>query len=138
MKIIFNWSQMNEMISKLISDIQNSQKKYDCVVGIKHGGIPISSLIAKTLNIPHKQVHISFYDNSCIEGDIGDCENLLIVDDLIDSGKTMAAFKDRFGNGDVAVIFWKKDAEHYQESPEFYVEEKPSHWVVFPWENNGQ
>ena len=123
------------MISNLILDIKKSQNKYDCVIGIMRGGLYISKPVANALNLPHKKIHISHYDNQCVleVDDVSEYKNPLVVDDLIDSGKTIDTYKSKFGNGDVAVLFWKES----NQQPEFYIKEKPPGWVVFPWENNG-
>jgi len=130
---------IDEMVQVLINQIKDSGNQYDYVVGIRNGGINISIPVAEALGLPHKSVKISAYDDMTklknVQINKGDFEwkpNGLIVDDLIDTGATITSFKKIIGGGDVAVLFWKKEAD--ADDPEFYVEEKPDEWVVFPWE----
>jgi len=60
----------------------------------------------------------------------------LIVDDLVDSWKTMKYILDRYTfnplETKIATIFCKKDSGL---TPDFFVEEISSHdWIVFPYE----
>lgn len=60
----------------------------------------------------------------------------LIVDDLVDSGKTMKYILDQYTfnplETKIATIFCKKDATF---KPDFFVEELPAEeWIVFPYE----
>ena len=60
----------------------------------------------------------------------------LIVDDLVDSGKTMKYILNEYTfnplETKIATIFCKRDADF---KPDFFVEEISSHdWIVFPYE----
>lgn len=138
---LYSQQEIDKMIRVLIRKIKKSKEQYSYVVGICNGGINISKPLADALKLPHKSVTISCYegmkkldDIKIDEGDFDWEPNGLIVDDLIDTGATITAFKRYFGEGHVAVLFWRKDAKYYVRRPEFYVEEKPNKWVVFPWE----
>lgn len=133
--------QVANWIEILHNKILFSKKNYECVVGIANGGLNISVPLARKLDIPHFSVKISFY-SSAVQTDLGlvipDVDenfqwrpNSLLVDDLIDSGKTVDVFKSRFGPADVAVLLWNKQNKPI---PDFFAEEKPKKWVVFPWE----
>jgi xanthine phosphoribosyltransferase len=138
MKLYLSTQEIDVALDSLIHQIVKSDKQYKYVVGIRNGGTHISPQVAEVLHLPHKSVLISYYGEShqpCVEPEIGDDfiwePDGLIVDDLIDSGKTLDVFKSRFGPGDTAVIFWK---EAYQPPPEYYVYKKPDCWITFPWE----
>jgi len=125
------------MIASLIENIKSSGKQYSCVVGIREGGINVSVPVARALCLPHHSVHISFYDRQNAVGGLVSSDgfiwqqNCLVVDDLIDGGKTIECFKSNFGEADVAVLFWHETCHVI---PEYYVHVKPPSWVVFPWE----
>ena len=144
-KIYYTQSEIDQMIFDLISQVQASGRSFEGVVGIANGGLHISHKIADALGIDHHKVGISCYYGTekrelpIIEYDVWNplprpLENRLIVDDLIDSGQTMEVFDRRFPikeDSAVAVLFWKR--ESFRE-PEFYAQEKPPQWIVFPWE----
>ena len=139
MKVYYSEEQINQMIDELIDLIRASGERFTQVIGIKNGGVPVSTRIAKALGLAHTTVRISHYVGDqlrrvpLVETD-DHCHmpgHILIVDDLVDTGATINTFHHHFGNGMVAVLFWNADAEP---RPDFYVKEKPDAWVVFPWE----
>jgi hypoxanthine phosphoribosyltransferase len=138
---LYSQQEIDKMIQALIRQIKKSERQYKYVVGIRNGGINISKPIAKALELPHKSVGISCYDGmkklenvKIDEGDFDWEPGGLIVDDLIDTGSTITSFKRFFGEGHVAVLFWRTDAKYYVRRPEYYVDEKPKAWIIFPWE----
>jgi hypoxanthine phosphoribosyltransferase len=120
--------------------------KPNAIVGICNGGLHVSYPIAEFFNIPHFNLHINLYNNQVKrnapiinESDIATIQpitgNLLIVDDLVDGGTTMAlAVKHLTAPNKrliTAVLYWNKSGCI---KPNFYVVEKPNAWLVFPWE----
>lgn len=126
------------MIRDLTYQVKSSGRRFTRVVGIANGGLPVSRPLAKALGLPHESVRISHYDGSVlrdtpiIEGDLSQPTGNLIVDDLIDKGWTINAFDKHFGRrgNAVAVLLWNPHGPE----PDFYVDEKPDAWIVFPWE----
>ena len=132
---------VDEHTSTLIDKIKDSKKSFRYIVGIENGGVHISRKIASALNMEHKTVRISAYDDKgfklrdipIVSGNSFG-SNCLIVDDLVDTGSTIKAYDNHFGLKDnsVAVLFWNKQSGY---QPDYYVLEKnPGTWIVFPWE----
>jgi hypoxanthine phosphoribosyltransferase len=139
-KIYLDDKAFGEMLENLTKQVIESKREFKRVVGIERGGLRISLPLAIALNIPHQSVRISHYDGcekreapkvTYLEG-VNEMGNCLIVDDLIDTGATMETFDEVFGleKNAVAVLFWKRGTR----KPDFYVDEKPEKWIVFPWE----
>jgi hypoxanthine phosphoribosyltransferase len=122
-------------IEQLIRQIQASDIKFGVVVGIANGGLHVSRPIAEALNLPHKSVHISTYrDTPIIENvDFVDIYGeVLLVDDILDSGNTIALFKKHFKKDVyIATLYWKRGSPY---EPNFYVQEKYDSWIKFYWE----
>lgn len=78
-------------IEAIVEKIKTTDKSYSGVYGVPRGGTYPASIIARMLNV--EQV----YDPDKIQ------PSTLIVDDLIDSGKTLSAFP----NNDKAVVYVK-------------------------------
>ena len=78
-------------IEAIVEKIKTTDKSYSGVYGVPRGGTYPASIIARMLNV--EQV----YDPKKIQ------PSTLIVDDLIDSGKTLSAFP----NNDKAVVYVK-------------------------------
>ncbi|MCK9458158.1 MAG: phosphoribosyltransferase domain-containing protein [Proteobacteria bacterium] len=135
-KLYVSQKEIDQAIDNLLYQIRQSEQHYKYVVGIRNGGVNVSEPIAKALGLPHKSVGISCYGDSkvlhepIISDDFQWEPDGLLVDDLIDSGRSVIAFKAHFGEADVAVVFWKEGTI----IPDYYVYKKPHHWVVFPWE----
>ena len=110
-KFYVSQSEINRAIDNLFHQIIHSGKRYKYIVGIRNGGMNVSEPLAVLLKLPHKTVGISCYGNSnirhapIISDDFQWEPNGLLVDDLIDSGSSVIAFKSHFGEADVAVVF---------------------------------
>ncbi|MFW6130333.1 MAG: phosphoribosyltransferase [Atribacterota bacterium] len=136
--------KINGMINNLCRKIEVAEIDFNKIVGIANGGLNISIKLSDMLCIPHQQLRISYY-----EGDFEYNKQsfkhehddiVLLVDDLIDSGKTVKYFCDKYNfcqgqNLFVACLYYKVDNDHFQYA-NFYVEEKPDVWIQFPWEKN--
>lgn len=132
--------EVQDWIKDIATQILLSGKKYDYIVGIEKGGLFLSKPLSELLCLPHKSVRISFYEHGMAPALDPIVEsngyvyqpNGLLVDDLIDEGRTIRKFVDLFGKLDVAVLLWNFGA--YVEEPKYYGGLKPKEWVVFPWE----
>lgn len=134
--IIYPKSVIDKMVYDLIMQLRISQQKFSSVVGIANGGLYISKRVALYLSLHHFTVRISYYDGfhknrkvpiiNCPS--IGD--NCIVVDDLVDSGRTFETFRTVYGNNHkFAALFANPCIQ-----PDFYVKHKPKEWIVFPWE----
>lgn len=107
------WEEV-DIQAKRIAD--HWQGRVKAVYGVPQGGAPLAVMISNYLDIPILE-----------EPKIGiDC---LIVDDLIDSGKTMLRFADKY----------KTDAAYRKShSPIHFAPyaEVIDDWLSFPWEKN--
>lgn len=131
--------QIDAMVRSLALSIKQSWRVFEQIVGIERGGLFISRPLAALLGLPHDSIIISCYTETgkrlapVISGDYDTNLDTLIVDDLIDGGSTMkllAKYYHQTPSDAVAVLFWNTDSAE----PDFYVEEKPEQWLVWPWE----
>lgn len=146
LKNIINISgkKVNDMVKDLCHKIEMSEISFNKIVGIANGGLNISIPLSEMLHIPHQQLKISFYEGKFVYKSQSfkheDDDIVLLVDDLIDSGKTIKYFCDQYHfcqgkNLFVACLFYKVDNDHFQYA-NYYVEEKPEEWIQFPWEKS--
>jgi hypoxanthine phosphoribosyltransferase len=111
-----SWNELERCLDKMIERINNSEIKYDAVVGIKTGGAIISDYISLKLGLPNYKIKISREEYNCNKGSSdtiddmvkknfsykqGDyiiCEginsnlegkNIILVDELVSTGKTI-------------------------------------------------
>lgn len=137
---------IEEHIKKLCDTIKVDGREYTSVVGIQRGGLNLSMPLAQCLNIKHKSIKISFYEDDKKRSDpIVDLFDLdinqrpfILADDLIDSGATIKYFKEKYNLTQgidfiIAVLYWNTQNEA-KIIPDYYAEVKPDSWIVFPWE----
>ncbi len=119
----------------------------DAILAIARGGLSLSHHIAQALNIRNLYTLNSIYYEDDIKQekitifnvpDIKNAKKILIVDDIVDSGKTLKTvtklINDKFPNAicKTATLFYKKTA-HFQ--PDYTINEA-THWINFFWESD--
>lgn len=111
--IQITYSKLLRDVDKLAQKVEVSKKRYDSIFGVPRGGVPIAILLAKALN------------RTLLDNVNQISSNTLIVDDLIDSGKTREQFKDN----EFAVVYTKP----HSPKPTYSVEAIDG-WIRFPYE----
>lgn len=88
----------------LVHQITGSGKFYDYLVGVVRGGAIPAVYLSHRLGIPMRTVSWSTFHNDQmresamdIADDIADGKNILIVDDILDSGRTMVELLEDWG-----------------------------------------
>ena len=136
-KLHLSWEEVDAKIRSLCIKIAFMEWKFDRVVSIANGGKYVGQAVANFFNVPHESVRISRYDGEqkreepIIEGELTQATGNLVIDDLVDEGKTLDLFDKHFGlqGNKVAVLY------HSPGAPKtYYNEVKPMAWLVFPWE----
>ncbi len=113
-KRIVKFKEFKKLVQKICLDIQDQGWKPDYIVGITRGGLLPAVMISHYFNVPMRALHVSLRDGGeCVsdlamaedafgyvpigdrefsEGDRSDIslrKNILIVDDINDSGETI-------------------------------------------------
>jgi len=113
-----------EMFDKASREIARwaKDRKFTGIYGPPRGGIVLAVKLSHLLKIP---LIVSKDDIT---------PNVLIAEDIKDSGKTLLA--DSYRNCQIVTLYWNKQLcqETDVDSPEFYVYEKMDKYIVFPWE----
>jgi len=162
-KIYYSDQQIKSLTHNIIRQLNFSNWKPDLIVGLTRGGLVPSILLSHYLNVPMQSLNASFRDGGSVESNCVLAEeafgyhkprkNILIVDDINDSGHTLNwLIKDWQDNCLPNDPTWK-DVWHKSvrfavlidnESSEFknadYVGTSINKivepcWIVFPWEN---
>jgi hypoxanthine phosphoribosyltransferase len=121
-KRFLEWRDIDDAIERLVLNITSSEIKVVAVGGLPRGGLIPAVMLSHKLNIPF----VSQAQISSLTG------NILIVDDICDSGKTLKRFKFE-ENIYTATLHWKHSAEY---EPHFWWKIAPENeWIVYPWEN---
>lgn len=149
-KISINEKKVQSMCFEVYYQIHRDNFKPEVVIGISRGGlVPLGYIVGENmLNIRTiRTINVQSYSDekkrSAIQipfalhtEDLKNFKSILIVDDLVDSGKTMEHViqilrEDLPGTTiKIATLFYKNTSCI---EPDYYAEETED-WIVFPWE----
>lgn len=145
-----SFTEFGELVARLYDKIKASRYKPDLIISILDNGFFIGCSLANWFGCFNFPIRISFYykDNELQSVPIvslnglnrlkfADYKRVLLVDDIIDSGKTMKLIfnrKFKFKKLKVACLHWNP-YNMCGIKPNFYAEKKyNSEWIVYPWE----
>lgn len=145
-----DWAEYERLLTLLIGQIKDSNFKPDAVLGVARGGLLVADAVSREFNIPMAVVVASSYRgvgevtaDSLYVSDIASIAplsgNVLVVDDLVDSGVTLQVLleKLRFDQKEVSAfktaVLWTKPASRFQ--PDFSASQlEHDIWIVQPFE----
>jgi xanthine phosphoribosyltransferase len=176
-KLIINNYQLKTMVAKICRDITNSGWRPDYVVGITRGGAVPAVMISHYFNVPMRPLQVSLRDGGDCVSDLNMAEeafgyvpveeqetiksrwdpsyrkNILIVDDINDSGATISWIKKDWPSGclpnqtDVWGKVWHNNVRFAVLTDNMSSKESVDYcgieinkaekdvWVDFPWED---
>lgn len=125
---LISWKQFEKRIVEVVNGLP--KKKFRKLVCITSGGLIASYYFSKILGIHNIETFNArsyqnknrgkLYTYGKIKPDKG--RDILLVDDLIDSGETIKFAKQYYPNAQVAVLY--ENNKH----------KKTAEWIVFPYE----
>lgn len=140
------WDDVEKYCAILAREIKKRKVRFDVIVGIARGGLVPARILSDMLDSDEAYtVRVKFYESVGKTGkeplilhptqfDVTG-KSILLVDDISDTGKSLAAsvkhLKERKAGKIFSVTLVKKF--HSQFTPDLFVKETGA-WVVFPWE----
>jgi hypoxanthine phosphoribosyltransferase len=147
------WQDYEVMVEQLARKIYESDWKFDQIVCIARGGMFVGDSLSRIFNKPLAVIFSSSYKNdkeqdrliiskhiAMTTDKLG--KHILLVDDLVDTGVTMAAVKRLLADDPevnevrTAVLWYKKCSEI---TPDYFAKVSPDKvWIYQPfeyWEN---
>lgn len=121
-KVFLSWGDIQAAVEILASRITASGIKIAAIGGLPRGGLVPAVMLSHKMGIPF----VSQANIAKVPG------NILIVDDICDSGETLKQFKFE-ENVFTATIHHKRSA--VLEPNFFYQLAYENQWIVYPWEN---
>jgi len=133
-------------IKNIFRQLVESKIDFDLVVGVARGGLVPAVAISHFLDVPLGVVFYSAREDNksqkslVIHGTLGKLTkhtNILVVDDIADTGKTLEDIRDCWGkylNLRFATLHWKLSSKI---KPDFYGAEiaNDAPWITYPWES---
>lgn len=117
-KVYYSTSDFEEGVKILTEQIRPRHDRFTSVYGIPKGGCPLAVALSRSLRLPLWEGREDGLDS-----------NTLVVDDLIDSGKTLKPFIET--GYTTAVLHCKEWAEV---KPTFCAHPNCRDWIVYWWE----
>ncbi|MBU7013198.1 MAG: phosphoribosyltransferase [Theionarchaea archaeon] len=144
-KEYLHWSKVDEAIWTL-ADYVRKDYKVDIIVGIARGGlIPAVRMSHIMDNILMRVMDVKFYTDVEQHTELPEItvpltepienKNILIVDDVADTGKTLKVVKEdirKKGCRDVRIAVIAKKPQSIVD-PDYYIFQT-DRWIIFPWE----
>ncbi len=121
-KVFISWSDIDAAVEILAGRIARSDLKISAIGGLPRGGLVPAVMLSHKMGIPF----VSQANIAKVPG------NILIVDDICDSGETLKRFKFE-ENVFTATIHHKRSAA--VEPNFFYQLAYENQWIAYPWEN---
>jgi hypothetical protein len=146
-KLHLTWEDIESMCNDIHAQVQSKGIKPDIIMGVSRGGlIPARILSSLFKNKNLSTIRVTFYTKPGVtkpyprlaEDSAADVngKTLLIVDDVIETGKTLDLAKRHFNDKGAKKIYiavlLKKDREMLLQ-PDFH-SRMTDKWVVYPWE----
>ena len=138
--IVVTWDDVRANLWSLIEQLQD--EPIDLIIGISRGGLIPGVMLSHRLEVPFQPLQWQTRDDtkerdflSLVSLDkmknIGP-ENILFVDDICDSGKTITEIRSQLPHGRWAVLYSKMDNMGIDFIGKRVYNNKQ--WIVFPWE----
>jgi hypoxanthine phosphoribosyltransferase len=140
-KIYIDYNQFGIKLQKLYKKVlRGGIPSY--IIGIENGGLNISKPLASWLGVQHLSCSIHFYNNFKAEDRPYyanilpipvDSTNLLLVDDIVDTGTTINYFIKHTGlvqgmNFRIATIHWYPDGK-FKIKPDYFIDKKKKKYM---------
>jgi hypoxanthine phosphoribosyltransferase len=155
-KIYKTWREVDANCTRLALDILKSDWRPDYIVGLTRGGLTPAVLLSHLLGVPMHTLKVQLSDgdqdtemNCWMPEDVTYGKNILIVDDINDTGETFAWIRDDWSKsvfqGDIEYHWHKRirvavlvNNLGSKETVDFHIDEvnkvEDPCWIVFPWE----
>ncbi len=139
--ISFSWIQFHQHCKELSGQLKALDLSWDVLVSVTRGGLVPAAIISHELNFRHiDTVCISSYEDASksqkqmlvlkeLPRDMG---NVLVIDDLADTGRTFRLIREMLPHAHFAAVYAKPKGLDIVQN--FAQEVPQSTWIEFPWE----
>jgi hypoxanthine phosphoribosyltransferase len=118
-KFYVTWEEIEELVDLLAQQIIQSDHQIEYIFGLQRGGLIPAVLLSHKFGIPMTQDPTR--------------QNILIVDDICDSGETFKELFIQYPNSLFACLHFKPHTSTF--NPDFTANKFISDaWIVYPWE----
>lgn len=135
------WEQIQRDCRALAWKLLDVRSDWSRIIAIARGGLVPAAIIARELDIHHVDtICVSTYtireqgEMSVLKRPdlVGADDSWLVIDDLVDTGKTARFVRDMFENSHFATVYAKPEGRSLVDT--FITEVSQDTWVLFPWD----
>jgi len=147
-----SWNEIHRQMREMagwVHELMLEGRKIDIVVGVSRGGLPFAAVLARELNIREniETIGVTSYRGERqvtgakiikdIHPDVkakvtNGGENMIILDDLVDTGGTFRELRKIWPNALYATIYSKPEGEDVVDMR--FLQAPQNSWIVFPWD----
>jgi len=128
-KMFLTWKAVDFGLQKIVHEA----KLFKRVVGIERGGLILALMLSEVLDIPWGTYNPKMRSASLKSRPDGSLDDVLLIDDIQDSGKTLKMFReDCPGIKNIAVLVQRETCK--DDSVVVGLKANHDRWIVFPWE----
>ena len=122
-----SWKWVDDQLLVLVPFLK--QHKIEYISGIPRGGLIPAIMLSHKLDI--KYLPFDQVKKYCKQHPVEKNENILLIDDICDSGVTMKEYSNQFLTATLCMRYISETI------PDYYGEKiKDDRWIVFPWEED--
>ena len=149
-KHYYSWQDIENMCSSIVLQMYNNNWRPDYIVGLTRGGNIPATIISNMLDVPCEAMKVSFRNDDRVDKDFWLSElvqekNILIVDDINDTGATFEWIKNDWMLENILhkvkfATLTENIASNFGDVSYHVHEVNKSEedvWLVYPWENVG-
>ena len=150
-KVYVSWTDVEHQVQDLLRQMHLDAWQPDYVVGITRGGLTPANLISQYLDVPMNTLKVSLRSaepdcesNFWMQEDATRGLNILIVDDINDSGDTLNWIRrdwnidSRWGDNVRVAVLYDNESSASEHTPDYAAQDinkvTDPQWIVFPWE----
>ncbi len=138
-----SWDQLHRDTKALSWRLHDLGKSWKGVVAVTRGGLVPAAVIARELGIHYiDTVSITSYkfkeqgEMNILKKIDDSGEDLLIIDDLVDTGATAKVVKNMLPNAYFATVYAKPAGKPLVDL--YVTEVSQDTWILFPWDSESQ
>jgi xanthine phosphoribosyltransferase len=144
-EIIISWVELHRD-ARYLSEVLHAKGPWKGIIAVTRGGLVPAALVARELDIRLVDtVCVTSYDAGdgggaaqvqgnvkVLKGVAGDGDGYLLIDDLVDTGRTAQAVRQLLPKAYFATLYAKPAGRPIVDT--FVKEFKQSKWIHFPWD----